>query len=83
MDRLLRVLIVAVLFSAVPIAAHAQERLGDGVMGALAGALVAGPVGAVVGGGIGYMAGPHIANRISGDGHHRRSHRATRRRRHS
>ena len=51
-------------------AARAQERIGDGVMGALAGGLVAGPVGLVAGGAIGYTAGPHISRGLGF--HHRR-----------
>jgi outer membrane lipoprotein SlyB len=42
----------------------AGERLGDGAMGALAGAAVAGPVGLVAGGVIGYAAGPNISERL-------------------
>jgi hypothetical protein len=42
----------------------ASERLGDGAMGALAGAVVAGPVGLVAGGVIGYAAGPKISERL-------------------
>ncbi len=45
-----------------PSLAKAQERLGDGAMGALAGALVGGPVGLVAGGVVGYTAGPSIAS---------------------
>jgi hypothetical protein len=45
-----------------PSAANSQERLGDGAMGALAGALVGGPVGLVAGGVVGYTAGPSIAS---------------------
>ncbi len=45
-----------------PAAAEAQERLGDGAMGAVAGAVVAGPVGAVAGGLVGYTVGPNIAS---------------------
>jgi hypothetical protein len=45
-------------------AAYAQERLGDGGMGALAGALVGGPIGLVAGGVVGYPAGPAIARQI-------------------
>jgi hypothetical protein len=41
--------------------AAAQERLGDGAMGALAGAVVGGPIGLVAGGLIGFTAGPGIA----------------------
>jgi hypothetical protein len=41
-------------------AAQADDRLLDGVLGAGAGALVAGPVGLVAGGVIGYSAGPDI-----------------------
>ena len=44
--------------------AAAGERLGDGAMGALAGAVVAGPVGLVAGGVIGYAAGPNISERL-------------------
>ncbi|MGO9674114.1 MAG: hypothetical protein ACLPSF_08110 [Methylocella sp.] len=45
-----------------PSFANAQERLGDGAMGALAGALVGGPIGLVAGGVVGYTAGPSIAS---------------------
>jgi hypothetical protein len=45
-----------------PSVVNAQERLGDGAMGALAGALVGGPVGLVAGGTVGYSAGPAIAS---------------------
>ncbi len=45
-----------------PSIANAQERLGDGALGALAGAIVGGPVGLVAGGVIGYTAGPGIAS---------------------
>jgi hypothetical protein len=48
--------------SFLPFVANAQERLGDGAMGALAGALVGGPVGLVAGGVVGYTAGPSIAS---------------------
>jgi hypothetical protein len=53
--------IVTALFLA-PSLANAQERLGDGAMGALAGALVGGPIGLVAGGVVGYTAGPSIAS---------------------
>jgi len=48
--------------SLVTIPAIAQERLGDGALGALAGAVVLGPVGLLAGGVIGYTAGPGIAD---------------------
>jgi hypothetical protein len=41
--------------------ANAQERAGDAALGALAGAVVAGPFGLVAGGVVGYTAGPGIA----------------------
>jgi hypothetical protein len=65
-----------------PSVANAQERLGDGVMGALAGALVGGPVGLVAGGVVGYSAGPAIASAwgLRSQGHYYR--RAHHRRRH-
>jgi hypothetical protein len=54
-----------------PVAAFAQDRAGDAVMGAVSGAVVAGPVGAVVGGVIGYTQGPHIAHAMGlRHGHH-------------
>jgi hypothetical protein len=64
---------MAALF-VLPSLANAQERLGDGAMGALAGALVAGPVGLVAGGVVGYTAGPAIASSwgLRGRKHHRR-----------
>ena len=45
-----------------PSGAAAHERAGDAALGALAGAVVAGPVGLVGGGIIGYTAGPGIAS---------------------
>lgn len=59
--------------SLVPAAAGAQERAGDAALGAIAGAVVAGPVGLVAGGVIGYTAGPGIASEWGL--RHRRSHR--------
>jgi hypothetical protein len=41
-------------------AAQAQERAGPAALGALAGAVVLGPVGLVAGAAIGYTAGPEI-----------------------
>ena len=61
----MRALSVAAIVTAglcvAPTIAGAQERLGDGAMGAIAGAIVGGPIGAVAGGVVGYTAGPHIA----------------------
>jgi hypothetical protein len=59
-----------------PSAANAQERLGDGAMGALAGALVGGPAGLVAGGVVGYSAGPSIASSwgLRGHWHYRHVH---------
>jgi hypothetical protein len=51
--------------------AAAQERFGDGAMGAVAGAVVGGPIGAAVGGIVGYFHGPAIAAGL-GLKHHRR-----------
>ena len=55
-----------------PTFASAGERVGDGLMGAAAGAVVGGPVGAIAGGAIGYTAGPHIARHMGVHHHHRR-----------
>jgi hypothetical protein len=49
-----------------PATAEAGERLGDAALGAVAGALVLGPVGAVAGGVIGYSAGPDIGRGLRG-----------------
>lgn len=58
----MRTIAIAAILSGLVVApAVAGERLGDGAMGALAGAVVAGPVGLVAGGVIGYTAGPHIS----------------------
>ncbi|MFZ3325055.1 MAG: hypothetical protein WA231_03820 [Methylocella sp.] len=59
-----------------PSVVNAQERLGDGAMGALAGALVGGPVGLVAGGMVGYSAGPAIASSwgLKGHRHYRHVH---------
>jgi hypothetical protein len=53
--------VVAAGICLAPIAANAHERVLDGALGGLAGAVVFGPVGLVAGGIIGYTAGPHIA----------------------
>jgi len=54
-------LIVAFVLMAVSAPAMAGERVTDAALGALAGAVVAGPVGLVAGGVVGYTAGPGIA----------------------
>jgi hypothetical protein len=53
---------IAFAIALMPVAAHAQERVGDAALGALSGALVLGPVGAVAGAFVGYAAGPNIAS---------------------
>ncbi|MBS0234982.1 MAG: hypothetical protein JSR99_16055 [Proteobacteria bacterium] len=57
-------LVVAAGLVLAPVAANAGERLTDGALGGLAGAVAFGPVGLVAGGIIGYTAGPHIACKI-------------------
>ena len=59
-----KMIVIAALSAAclVPVAAQAQERLGDAALGAVSGALVAGPVGLVAGGIVGFTAGPSIAS---------------------
>ena len=60
MKKSLVILTIAVTL--VPFGASADERTGDAALGALAGAVVLGPVGLIAGGAIGYTAGPSIAN---------------------
>ena len=76
MRKSLAIMIAIAGISFAPVAAHAQERLGDGAMGALAGALVGGPVGLIAGGVVGYTAGPSIASSwgLRGHRHYRRAH---------
>ncbi|MGH6851015.1 MAG: hypothetical protein ACREDD_11305 [Methylocella sp.] len=73
-----RFLVVAVFVSIsfLPSLASCQERLGDGAMGALAGALIGGPIGLVAGGAVGYTAGPAIASSwgLKGHRHYRHAH---------
>jgi hypothetical protein len=76
MNKLLIMATIAGLSLLPCAAAKAQERLGDGAMGAVAGALVGGPVGLVAGGVVGYTAGPSIASSwgLKGHRHYRRAH---------
>jgi hypothetical protein len=64
MKRYAAYLILACGIVFAPAAASASERLTDGALGGLAGAVVFGPVGLVAGGVIGYTAGPKIACKI-------------------
>src|SRR5712671_1020720 len=61
MNRIITIAIVAAGIGLAPIAAGAQERVGDAALGALSGALVGGPIGLVAGGVVGFTAGPSIA----------------------
>lgn len=56
-------------------AASAGERTTDAAAGALAGAVVAGPVGLVAGGVIGFTAGPKISCHMGINCRHRHSSR--------
>src|SRR3569833_1077696 len=76
-----KALITAVaLLACVPVSAVAQERAGDAALGAVAGAVVLGPVGAVAGALIGYTAGPSIARSWGVRGSRSAGHRPTPRR---
>ena len=59
MKQFLAAVVMAV--SLMPLAAFAQERVGDAALGGLSGAIVFGPVGAVAGIVVGYAAGPGIS----------------------
>jgi hypothetical protein len=76
MTKMLLITAAIAGISLLPSIANAQERLGDGAMGALAGALVGGPVGLVAGGVVGYSAGPSIASSwgLRGHRHYRHVH---------
>ena len=80
MRRLAAASVLVLALVAGPEAAQAGERVTDGVLGALAGALVAGPIGLVAGGAIGYTTGPNISQGFSGS-RGRVRHRARSRRR--
>ena len=75
MRRFLSAAFLAVSLAALPLSAHAQERLVNGALGAGAGALVGGPVGAVAGGVVGYGAGRQISRGLglSGPRYRRRA----------
>jgi len=74
MKRIATIVVVAASLALTSGIAAAQERLGDGALGAVAGAVVLGPVGAVAGGVVGYTAGPSIAHSW-GLRHHHYRHR--------
>jgi hypothetical protein len=60
MKKILAALTIAVMLA--PWGASAQERAGDAALGALAGAVVLGPIGLIAGAAVGYTAGPSIAS---------------------
>jgi hypothetical protein len=62
MNRIIAIAVVAAGIGLVPVAAGAQERLGDAALGAVSGAIVGGPIGLVAGGVVGFTAGPAIAH---------------------
>ena len=66
--------IAALLLVLVPSAAMAQ-RAGDAALGAVAGAVVLGPVGAVAGAFVGYTAGPSISRSWGLEGSRSSRHR--------
>jgi hypothetical protein len=73
MQRSRAFLVAAAAIVLAPAAASAGERLTDGALGGLAGAVAFGPVGLVAGGIIGYTAGPHIACEIGAKRCYRRA----------
>ena len=75
MKRILSV--VAIVAIGAVLTACTPERALDGTLGAVSGAVVAGPVGLVAGGVVGATAGPAIASSwgIRGGRHHRRHRR--------
>jgi hypothetical protein len=70
MKRIVTVAFVAAALLA-PAAANAGERVLDGALGGVSGAIVFGPVGLVAGGLTGYVAGPSIARGLGLKGHRR------------
>jgi outer membrane lipoprotein SlyB len=75
MKRLFAIAIVGTALLA-PGAAGAGERVTDAALGAVSGALVAGPFGLVAGGVIGYAAGPDISRSMGINHHHRERNRS-------
>jgi hypothetical protein len=75
MNRNIIIAIVAAGIGLAPVAARAQERMGDAALGAVSGALVGGPVGLVAGGIVGFTAGPAIARSWGLRHHHYRVRR--------
>jgi hypothetical protein len=61
MNNIISAAALAAVICLAPMATKAQERLGDAALGAVSGAVVAGPVGALAGGLVGLTAGPTIA----------------------
>jgi len=74
MKRILSV--VAIVAIGAVLTACTPERALDGTLGAVSGAVVAGPVGLVAGGVVGATAGPAIASSwgMNGRRHHNRRH---------
>jgi hypothetical protein len=72
MKALFALALVVAGVTAAPAVGSAQERLKDGALGAISGAVVAGPVGAIAGAAIGYTAGPNIARGLGLKAHHHR-----------
>ncbi len=59
--RGIRLMTASLLMIAAPTVIAAQERALDGTLGAVAGAVVLGPVGLIAGAAVGATAGPSIA----------------------
>jgi hypothetical protein len=71
-----RLLLVTALIAALaaPTVVYAQERAVDGALGAVAGAVVLGPLGLVAGAAVGVTAGPSIASSWGLRHHHHHYH---------
>jgi len=61
MHKMFATAVFAAAIMLAPSLAQAHERLGDAALGALSGAVVAGPFGLLAGGVVGWTAGPSIA----------------------